>query len=246
MGWLSDWLKQVILIVLLAAFVDLLLPNQTMQRYVKTVVSLFILMVLLTPVFELFQRGWDADKLLAEAERLQTESVRTAGTKTVAAGNLRTLDEIMSDSKKLQAENGQEAKKLAEARLAQEMKAGLELATGLAVSELTAQINVDHQGNPDIGSVRAVLLHKQQAEVQAAPEGSSAPIDKVAVKEVQPVSVSVGAASAAVKPASAETAAAGYEGLASDAERYFRQEWKLPPERIAIRIVSGEQVHHGR
>lgn len=40
MGWLSDWLKSIIMVILLATFVDILLPNQTMQRYVKTVISL--------------------------------------------------------------------------------------------------------------------------------------------------------------------------------------------------------------
>ncbi|WP_438448805.1 stage III sporulation protein AF [Gorillibacterium sp. sgz5001074] len=235
MGWLSDWLKQVILIILLAAFVDLLLPNQTMQRYVKTVVSLFILMVLLTPVFELFQRGWDADKLLAEAERLQSEA--KAGGAGPQKSSLRSLAEIMEDSRKLQAGNGEDAKKLAEARLAEEMKAGLEQATGVKVAELAAQINVDNQGNPAVGYVRAVLLHKQKLEA-AAPAAADTvrPIAGVKVEAVKPVTVSIGTAATEAKPAVAEAAEPVPEEVRSDAERYFRQEWRLAPDKIVIRF----------
>ena len=41
MDWLAGWLKTVIMVIMLATFVDLLLPSNTMQRYVKTVLSLF-------------------------------------------------------------------------------------------------------------------------------------------------------------------------------------------------------------
>lgn len=41
MDWLAGWLKTVIMVIMLATFVDLLLPSNTMQRYVKTVLSLY-------------------------------------------------------------------------------------------------------------------------------------------------------------------------------------------------------------
>ncbi|MDF2964171.1 MAG: hypothetical protein K0S39_5906, partial [Paenibacillus sp.] len=70
MDWLGSWLKSIILVILLATFVDILLPNQTMQRYVKTVMSLFILLTLLQPLFSLFQKNTTIDSLLAEANSL--------------------------------------------------------------------------------------------------------------------------------------------------------------------------------
>lgn len=50
MGWLSNWLQELIMIVLLATFVDMLLPNRSMERYVKLVLSLLILLTLLSPI----------------------------------------------------------------------------------------------------------------------------------------------------------------------------------------------------
>lgn len=49
MGWLSNWLQELIMIVLLATFVEMLLPNRSMERYVKLVLSLLILLTLLSP-----------------------------------------------------------------------------------------------------------------------------------------------------------------------------------------------------
>ncbi len=53
MGWLSNWLQELIMIVLLATFVDMLLPNRSMERYVKLVLSLLILLTLLSPITKL-------------------------------------------------------------------------------------------------------------------------------------------------------------------------------------------------
>ncbi|MBP1155130.1 MULTISPECIES: stage III sporulation protein AF [unclassified Paenibacillus] len=67
MDFLSGWLKSVILIILLATFVDLLLPNQSMQRYVKTVISLFLLLTLLQPLLSLFEKHAQIDQSLDSA-----------------------------------------------------------------------------------------------------------------------------------------------------------------------------------
>ncbi|WP_458460738.1 stage III sporulation protein AF, partial [Paenibacillus sp.] len=55
MGWLSNWLQELIMIVLLATFVDMLLPNRSMERYVKLVLSLLILLTLLSPITKLLR-----------------------------------------------------------------------------------------------------------------------------------------------------------------------------------------------
>lgn len=54
MEWLNIWLKKIILLVLLAAFLDLILPNTSMQRYVKMVMGLILLLTILGPVFSIF------------------------------------------------------------------------------------------------------------------------------------------------------------------------------------------------
>ena len=54
-AWLSDWLRDIIAVILLAGLVELLLPSKAMQRYARLVVGLFILLTILSPILSLIQ-----------------------------------------------------------------------------------------------------------------------------------------------------------------------------------------------
>lgn len=56
MEWLSEWIKQILLLVLIATFMDLLLPNPTFDRYVKLVMGLLIILAILSPVLQLLHQ----------------------------------------------------------------------------------------------------------------------------------------------------------------------------------------------
>lgn len=237
MEWLGDWLKQIILIILLAAFVDLLLPSQAMQRYVRTVVSLFLLLTLLTPIFELFQRDWDADKLLAEAQQQQTGGSLAATSRGGTA--LQSLEAILADSEKLQAENVQAAKGIAEAQLAEEMKAGLEKTVEAVVADIQVSIDIDQTGEPVIQSVRVVLSHKEEEAARpAAGQTGSGGVEPVRVEAVKPVTVAVNPA-ASVPPEEVPSAAeVQFEEQRSLCFSYMEKEWQVPRERLAVSFVS--------
>lgn len=55
MAFLVDWIKQIILFVLIAIVIDLLLPSNNMRKYIKLVVGLILVVMFLKPVFALFQ-----------------------------------------------------------------------------------------------------------------------------------------------------------------------------------------------
>jgi len=71
LDWLNLWLKKIILLVLLAAFLDLILPNTSMQRYVKMVMGLILLLTILTPVFSIFNLS--QDELALKLSRYQED-----------------------------------------------------------------------------------------------------------------------------------------------------------------------------
>lgn len=52
---ISAWIKNIILVVLFASFLELLLPNSSMQRFIRVIVGLFILLAILNPVIDLVQ-----------------------------------------------------------------------------------------------------------------------------------------------------------------------------------------------
>jgi stage III sporulation protein AF len=53
MEWISDWIRQIVLIIFIATFIDLLLPNSSLERYVKLIMGLIIIVSILQPVLQL-------------------------------------------------------------------------------------------------------------------------------------------------------------------------------------------------
>ncbi|CAM5190618.1 Stage III sporulation protein AF OS=Bacillus licheniformis CG-B52 OX=1368424 GN=N399_14480 PE=4 SV=1 [Bacillus licheniformis] len=59
MEFLTEWLTNIILFILMAIVIDMLLPNSSMQKYAKMVISLLLIVVILNPIFSLFRTDPD-------------------------------------------------------------------------------------------------------------------------------------------------------------------------------------------
>ncbi|HET7627504.1 MAG TPA: stage III sporulation protein AF [Bacillales bacterium] len=59
MDYLTEWIKGIILLILLAVVLELLLPNNSLQRYVRLVVGLLLLLALLNPVLSILDADVD-------------------------------------------------------------------------------------------------------------------------------------------------------------------------------------------
>lgn len=59
MAYISQWITQIVLIILLAVILELLLPNENFQKYVKMVVGLVLIITLLNPVMDLLNVNVD-------------------------------------------------------------------------------------------------------------------------------------------------------------------------------------------
>ncbi len=62
---ISDWLRHLVTLILLAVVLDIVLPGDVMQRYVRTVVGLVIILSLLSPIRVLMQQGFHLSDLAA-------------------------------------------------------------------------------------------------------------------------------------------------------------------------------------
>lgn len=60
MQFLTDWISNIILLILLATILELLLPNSSLQRYVKMVVGLLLLVMILNPLFSILSKDADS------------------------------------------------------------------------------------------------------------------------------------------------------------------------------------------
>ncbi|WP_028544142.1 stage III sporulation protein AF [Paenibacillus taiwanensis] len=111
MTWLSQWLKEIIMVILLATFIDLLLPNRTMQRYVKLMMSLIILLILLSPIMKLF----DANITDELAQQWDRASAATPGTYA-------SLTSIQREANRIKARRDEQVMSYAAAQLETNMK----------------------------------------------------------------------------------------------------------------------------
>lgn len=78
MSFLTEWITSIILFILFAIVIDLLLPNSSMQKYAKMVVSLLLIIVMLNPIFALFRA--DPDQIFSEImkgkDQAQSEEIK--------------------------------------------------------------------------------------------------------------------------------------------------------------------------
>jgi stage III sporulation protein AF len=57
--FLTEWVTNIILFVLLATIIDMLLPNSNLQKYSKIVTGLLLIAIILTPVLKLISKDFE-------------------------------------------------------------------------------------------------------------------------------------------------------------------------------------------
>ena len=146
MEWLAAWLKQLIAVVLLASLADLLLPGRSMQRYVRLVAGLFVLLAVLTPILE-WVRGDFAGRIVEGLERIVS---RPDGTEA-------ELQRIRSEGEKLRREREDQARLLASVQLRAAVREAVERTEGRRVEEVEIDFVDGFTGAAEVASVRIVL-----------------------------------------------------------------------------------------
>lgn len=112
---LGEWLKQLILIVMLGVFADLLLPTKAMQKYVRMVMGLAVIAAMLQPLVPLLRRDW--------ADQAASLAMAEAGgqNQTVMQGGSTGLPSIAIGNQTLATETNQTADELLASRLQREI-----------------------------------------------------------------------------------------------------------------------------
>src|SRR5690625_423242 len=62
MDSIMQWVTQIVIFIMLATIIDLLIPNNSMKKYVKFVLGLTLVLIFLTPLFNIYQ--YDITKAL--------------------------------------------------------------------------------------------------------------------------------------------------------------------------------------
>ncbi len=169
---LSQWLQTIILIVLIATFLDMLLPNTGMQRYVRLVMGLLILLTIITPLLQLFQKDLSADKI----------AIRIMNMKTDPAGG--ELERIKKYGERLMQQNDQDSEQFVRSQLEQLIQAKVEEDYGMRVKSVEVTLYKEknkQQAYPVISSVQLILDKDIQGTGPKSGRDSVRPIEPITI-----------------------------------------------------------------
>ena len=206
--WLGDWLKQVILLILIAAFIDLLLPNHSLDRYVKLVMGLLIIMAILSPLFHLLAKDLDLSQI-------------AFGTMNPAGTSLEPISQIREDSAKVKRSQTEQIRSRSEQAMAQEIKDQVNRHFHIAVADADVMLAQEaHQW--EIKRVRLLLEEEKADENPASP----------AMRPIEPVHIQVGAES----PRQAESKEK--QRIGERISRFIADSWDLTPNQIVVTFAQ--------
>ncbi|MFD0695000.1 stage III sporulation protein AF [Paenibacillus sp. GCM10027628] len=238
MDWLGGWLKSVIMVIMLATFVDLMLPSNTMQRYVKTVMSLFVLLTLLSPVMQLFKKDWNVDELISSAEKKQNEITMLA---SGGKSSMKSLDAITKEAQKLGAEGQKQSQQMVQAQLAALMKEDLQKQTDLGVEDVQVLVQFDNNGKPGVSKVRVTLNDidsKKKLPAASGPKSIAAmePVKPIDPIRIEPESKLQAGISNQVNAGQEAKLTPGQEQERDRLAKGIARDWQVEPAQIDIRF----------
>ncbi|AIK37543.1 stage III sporulation protein AF [Bacillus pseudomycoides] len=152
MQFVTEWIRNIIVFLLLATMLHLILPNSNLQKYVKFVVSLLLVVLILTPLFKLLQT--DVNEVIANFNQ----------EKYVADGSIK--NSIDTKKKEIQALTRAYSLEEMAVKMKKEVGKEFEKKYGVTVSEIkiiAAETKEEVKAAKDIQSVIVTL---KEAEVK--------------------------------------------------------------------------------
>lgn len=212
MAFLASWIKGLVLAVIMATFLDLLLPNNTMRRYVRLVMGLIILVLILSPLLTLSQRDWSIDTLFVEVREVPTDE-------------LESLPHIEARADDLVDKQEQWVHETVQRRLEQGIKEGVEQQFAVAVEHISVAL-VEEGEQPEVSEVYLMIdPHRKSGEE---------------VERIEPIRIDVSrerseTASEHRVPPQSEALSSS---LSHEIQAWVAREWSIDRDRIRIASVE--------
>jgi stage III sporulation protein AF len=217
--WLTNWLKEIILVILLATFVDLLLPSSTMHRYVKVVLSLLILLTILSPVLSLLRADFPLSALASEKQLSRDHSAE-----------MPPLSAVVAEGETLSAARREQELSLAERRAEEWLLAEVPKNAPVQVAGAEVKAGFNKQQLPEISSVTLAVRPAASGEREKAKDlETAAPVQPVAPVEVA-VRREQGEAEVDSEPVSAQAD----EAVLREVQTFIARSLGLPLERVNV------------
>jgi stage III sporulation protein AF len=175
--FLGGWFKQIILVVLLAVFLEFLLPSQTMQKYARLVMGMVLVSVMLIPIAKILH----IDMNTVEEQVLQFLQ------QSQASDSLTDIYQKANEIKQSeQSQTIEEWKQHIEDELKQQIQ------DQFAVQVRTLDLNIASQKEQTMPVIRSVSLdidqiQKNNSQKTVGQDSHSDSIQGIRIAPVQPV-----------------------------------------------------------
>jgi stage III sporulation protein AF len=137
----ADWVRNIILVVLFASFLELLLPASSMQRFVRVIMGLLIMLAILNPVIDLVHYRLMPQPVPAISGRSGNPSLAADGGAAVVKERNRLAVELYKND------------------LAKQMRAVILAIDGVADAKVAVETQQADVGRP--GAIEKVLVYVQ-------------------------------------------------------------------------------------
>lgn len=211
MTWLASWIQQLILVVIMATFLELLLPNNAMQRYVRLVMGFVILLLIVSPILTVIKRDWSVNAFFASED-------------TRSAAGMASLPEIEERTRALQEKQQVWIEETVQSRLEQEITAEIEKEFPLEVEGLTVLLaDEGHDAEKGIQHIALAIARKDERANRVEP--------------VEPVRITLPGTSGDDDEPADEMHPSPH---VKEIREAIARKWDVPLENITITTVKGE------
>lgn len=152
--FISEWLKEIVVLFIIVTLMDMMLPRGNMKRYINFIVGLLIIFVVINPFLRLSEINMDMDH------------------------NNENFQENMLSSDELSAIQANQAKKIYEVSIKEDIKNYIESNSEYEVSEVTLITNVEEE--KILIENLGVILRSEENKKESKPKIK---IDKIKVDE---------------------------------------------------------------
>lgn len=211
MDWFAEWIRQIILLVLIATFIDLLLPNQSFDRYVKLVMGLLIIMAILSPLLEFLNKDLELSDLL---DLKAQPSLSTAEIDSLEVIDGRSKQLMKFQETQFEKEWAQNVEQIIKKQLSKEFR--------LHEVEISIKTALHNGHTPQIQSIEV-----QASVIRPTEEKTSSEIKPI--EQMPPVQIELNDKKPVNKPSATTT----------QIKRYIEKTWQIPAKQIKIQIDAG-------
>lgn len=136
---IAGWVKNIIFIVLFASFLELLLPTSSLQRFIRVIMGLLIMLAILNPAIDAVQGNWIAADMpaLGTGRHKQADIIKTAS-------------QMAEDRERL-------VKEIYKRDMAKQIRALVMAIEGVA--EVRVAIDLQDKSGNDAGEIRKITLY---------------------------------------------------------------------------------------